>query len=753
MNTFSVWAPGAGKAEVEVAGQRYSMTPDASGWWSAEVPDVAAGIDYGFRLDDDELLPDPRSLRQPFGIKGPSRTYDHSAFRWTDRSWRGGPLHGSVIYEMHVGTFTAEGTFDAAIGRLDHLRHLGVNTVELMPVAAFPGRHGWGYDGINLWAVHEPYGGPDGLKRFVDACHARGLAVLLDVVYSHVGIGNRLGDFGPYFTEVHVTPWGPAVNLGQPGSDEVWAFLIGNALMWLRDYHLDGLRLEAVHAFEDRRSRHFLQELSAQVQALAAMLSRELILVAESDANDPQLVTSREAGGYGLTGQWSDDFHHAVHAAITGERQGYYCDFGSMAALAKTYTRVFFHDGTWSAFRGRTHGRQVDVSRIPAHRFLGYLQNHDQVGNRATGDRIAATLAPDLVKVGAGLILTGPYTPMLFMGEEWGADTPWQYFTDHIEPWLAQAVAEGRRAEFAGYGWDAADVPDPQDEATFLRSKLDWEQRHREPYLGLLAWYQELIALRRARPELTDPRLDRVQADFDENARWLLVRRGRLRIAANLGAGPVRLPLGQPGTGVLTASRPGVATQHDTVTMPPASFTIIETSQTESRMADFTIIETSQTESRMAEREGHGHAFISYVREDAVYVDQLQAALEDAGIPVWRDVKDLWPGEVWKRRVRDEIAKNSLAFIPCFSRSLPKRARSTMYEELTWAAEEYRKRNPDVPWIFPVLFEECDVPTVELGSGLTLHDLQWVQLGQNKDGPLERLISALRALFSADSPG
>jgi malto-oligosyltrehalose trehalohydrolase len=581
MTTFSVWAPAAAQVEVEVAGRRYPMAQDASGsapgWWSADVPDAAAEIDYGFRLDGGELLPDPRSPRQPSGINGPSRTYDQSAFTWTDRGWRGVPLPGSVIYELHVGTFTPEGTFDAAIGRLDHLLQLGVTMVEMMPVAAFPGRHGWGYDGINLWAVHEPYGGPDGLKRFVDACHERGLAVLLDVVYNHVGIGNRLADFGPYFTTAHVTPWGPAVNLDQPGSDEVRAFLIGNALMWLRDYHLDGLRLDAVHALEDHRALNFLEELAADVQALAALLNRELVLVAESDLNDPRLVSSREAGGYGLTAQWSDDFHHAVHAAVTGERQGYYRDFGSMAALAKTYTKVFFHDGAWSSFRGRTHGRQVDVLRLPAHRFLGYLQDHDQVGNRATGDRIAATLPPDLVKVGAGLVLTGPYTPMLFMGEEWGADTPWQYFTDHIDPGLAKAVAEGRKAEFAAYGWAAADVPDPQDEATFRRSKLDWAQPGREPYLGILAWYRELIALRRARPELTDPRLDRVSADLDENARWIIVRRGRLRVAANLGAGAVQLSLGQPGTGVLAASGPGVTIQQDTVTLPPAAFAVIET--------------------------------------------------------------------------------------------------------------------------------------------------------------------------------
>jgi len=581
VTAFSVWAPAAGRVEIEVEGQRYPMSQEnagtSSGWWSADVPDVAAGIDYGFRLDDGDPLPDPRSLRQPFGIAGLSRRYDHTAFPWTDERWRGGALHGSVIYELHVGTFTPKGTFDAAIGRLDHLRDLGVHAVELMPVATFPGRHGWGYDGINLWAVYEPYGGPDGLKRFVDACHERGLAVLLDVVYNHVGIGNRLGDFGPYFTAAHVTPWGPAVNLDQPGSDEVRAFLIGNALMWLRDYHLDGLRLDAVHALEDHRALHFLEELATEVLALAARLNRELILIAESDTNDPRLVTSREAGGYGLAAQWSDYFHHAVHAAITGERQGYYCDFGSLAALAKTYTKVFFHDGIWSAFRGRTHGRQVDVFRVPAHRFLGYLQNHDQIGNRAIGDRIAATISPELVKVGAGLVLTSPYTPMLFMGEEWGADTPWQYFTDHIEPWLAEAVAGGRKAEFARHGWHAADVPDPQDEATFLRSKLDWEQRHHEPHLALYAWYRELIALRRSRPELTDPRLDRVHADFGEDARWIMVRRGRLRIAANLGPKAVRLPLGQPGIAVLAASSAGVAIKQDTVAIPPSSFAVIET--------------------------------------------------------------------------------------------------------------------------------------------------------------------------------
>jgi malto-oligosyltrehalose trehalohydrolase len=577
VTVFRVWAPEAARAELDVSGHRHPMAADAvPGWWRAEVAAADDGTDYAFRLDGGDPLPDPRSPWQPYGINGVSRTYDHSAFTWTDRGWRGGPLHGSVIYEMHVGTFTPEGTLDAAIGRLGHLADLGVDTVELMPVAAFPGEHGWGYDGIHLWAVHEPYGGPDALKRFVDACHARRLAVLLDVVYNHVGIGNRLGAFGPYFTEAHVTPWGPAVNLDQPGSDEVRAFLIENALMWLRDYHLDGLRLDAVHAFEDHRALHFLEQLASEVQALAARLNRDLVLIAESDLNDPRLVTSREAGGYGLTAQWSDDFHHAVHAAITGERQGYYCDFGSMGVLAHTMTRVYFHDGRWSAFRGRTHGRQVDIFRVPAHRFLCYLQNHDQIGNRATGDRIAASLDPDLVKAGAGLVLTAPYTPMLFMGEEWGADTPWQYFTDHVDPWLADTVARGRREEFARHGWAASDVPDPQDPATFARSKLDWAQPCEKPHAAILGWYRELIALRRARPELTDPRLDRVRADYDDQDRWIVVHRGRLRIAANLSQSPQRLPLGARGTGVLAASSPAVVLDGDTAALPPATFAVIE---------------------------------------------------------------------------------------------------------------------------------------------------------------------------------
>jgi maltooligosyltrehalose trehalohydrolase len=562
MTGFRVWAPDASQVELDTGTARRGMRPDPArrGWWHID----AAATDYSFRLDGGDPLPDPRSPRQPHGFDGPSRGYDHEAFTWTDARWRPPQLPGSAIYELHIGTFTAEGTFDAAIAKLDYLADLGVTAVEVMPVAAFPGEHGWGYDGISLWAVHEPYGGPDGLKRFVDQAHARGLAVVLDVVYNHVGIGNRLADFGPYFTDAHSTPWGPAVNLDQPGSDEVRAFLVENALMWLRDFHIDALRLDAVHAFHDYRARNFLEEL-----AIAAGTLPGRVLIAESDANDPRVVTPRAAGGYGIDAQWSDDFHHAVHAAVTGERQGYYADFGTMAALAKTLEHVFFHNGSWSSFRGRSHGREVDVARTPGYRFLGYLQNHDQVGNRATGDR----MRPEHARIAAALVLTSPFTPMLFMGEEWGADTPWQYFTDHTDPALARAVRDGRRQEFAAHGWAPGDVPDPQDKATFLRSKLDWTQPDREPYASMLAWYRELLALRRAHPELSDPALTHVQVDYDEQARWLVVHRGPFRVAANLGSASLTIP----AAGIRAASAPGVGLAGGQCTLPPRTCAIVQT--------------------------------------------------------------------------------------------------------------------------------------------------------------------------------
>ncbi|MGI5165070.1 malto-oligosyltrehalose trehalohydrolase [Spirillospora sp. CA-253888] len=577
MTRFEVWAPEAGRVEVAIGDDRHALAPveDRPGRWAAEVPGAAHGTDYGFVLDGGEVLPDPRSPWQPHGAHGPSRVLDHAAFTWSDGHWRGRPLPGSVLYELHVGTFTPEGTFDAAIGRLDHLVALGVDVIELLPVAAFPGRHGWGYDGVHLWAPHEPYGGPEGLKRLVDAAHARGLAVVLDAVYNHLGpSGNRLGSYGPYFTAAHATPWGDAVNFDQAGSDEVRAFVIENALMWLRDYHLDGLRLDAVHAITDHRAVHVLEELAVAVAGLAAHLRRHLFLVAESDLNDPRLITPREAGGYGLDAQWDDDVHHALHAALTGERQGYYCDFGALDTLAKALTSAFVHDGTMSTYRGRHHGRPVDRLRTPAHRFVTFLQNHDQIGNRAAGDRIAAGLPPGMLKVGAALLLLGPFTPMLFQGEEWGASTPWCYFTDHREPELARAVSEGRRREFARYGWQD-EVPDPQAVETFRRSVLDWDETDKEHHRELLEWHRALIALRRSRPELTDPRLTEtsVTCREEDGQRWLVMRRGNVHIAANLDDTPVRLPV--PATRVLLASDPAVHLAEGTLTLAASAAAVL----------------------------------------------------------------------------------------------------------------------------------------------------------------------------------
>ena len=591
MTVFSVWAPAASWVHAEVSGQSHPMSEDAKrpGWWTAEV-DAPAGTDYTFRIDDGERLADPRSPCQPYGPLGASRTYDHGAFDWTDQAWHGTPLAGAVLYELHVGTFTAEGTLDAAIGRLDHLVRLGVSVVQLMPLAAFPGEHGWGYDGIGLWAVHEPYGGPDALKRFVSACHARGLGVYLDVVYNHVGPGNKLASFGPYFTDVYATPWGDAVNLDQQLSDEVRDFIVQNALMWLRDYHLDGLRLDAVHAFQDHRAVHLLEELASAVDAASASCGRPLTLVAESDLNNPRLITARAAGGYGLAGQWDDDFHHAVHALVTGERQGYYGDFGAIAGVAKVLAGGYFHDGTWSSFRRRTHGRPVDVLTTPGDRFVVFAQNHDQVGNRATGDRLPQTLAgrghrDGLLRIAAGLVLTSPYTPMLFMGEEWGADTPWQYFTDHTDPFFASAVSRGRRSEFARHGWQASEVPDPQDPETFLRSKLDWSQPEAGPHAPLLEWYRSLIALRRSRPELADPRLGQVRVSFSEEERWLAVTRGGLLIVANLGDQAADLPLGAcgqdlgldgaKGARVVLSSGAEITATESALRVPAATFGIV----------------------------------------------------------------------------------------------------------------------------------------------------------------------------------
>ncbi|MGW1708725.1 malto-oligosyltrehalose trehalohydrolase [Streptomyces sp. NPDC002206] len=581
---FEVWAPEADSVRLRLAGALRPMTRDEvrTGWWTADA-EAADGDRYGFVLDDGPVLPDPRSRRQPDGPDGESAVVTQEAYPWR-AAWTGRGLPGAVLYELHIGTYTEEGTFDAAAARLPHLAELGITHVSLMPVCPFPGTHGWGYEGVSLWAVHEPYGGPEGLKRFVDTAHGLGLAVVLDVVHNHLGpSGNYLPAFGPYFTETHHTPWGAAVNLDAAGSDEVRAYLLGSALGWLRDYRLDGLRLDAVHALADTRALTFLEELSTAVDALAAELGRPLTLIAESDLCDPRTTTPRAEGGIGLHAQWNDDFHHALHTALTGESQGYYADFATapLAALAKTVTSAFFHNGTYSGFRGRTHGRPVDTVRTPATRFVGYAQTHDQIGNRALGDRLSATLSPGLLACAAALVLTGPFTPMLFMGEEWGARTPWQFFTDHTDPALAEAVRNGRRREFAAHGWAADDIPDPQDPATRNRSCLDWTEPEREPHARLHAWYRELIALRRTMPDLSDPDLAAVKTAHDEQGRWLAYRRGDLRIAVNLDEKPATIPLGggrnRTGMGsVLAAWEPVAAPDADGLLhLPPESSVVL----------------------------------------------------------------------------------------------------------------------------------------------------------------------------------
>jgi maltooligosyltrehalose trehalohydrolase len=575
---FAVWAPLKKRVRVLVDNREHEMKLDHGGWWRVDVVDAGPGTAYSFLLDDDETpLPDPRSLWQPTGVHSASRLYDHGAFFWTDRAWTGRQLPGSVLYELHIGTFTEGGTFDAAIEKLDHLVSLGIDLVEVLPVNAVDGDRNWGYDGVGWYAVTENYGGPDAFKRLVDACHARGLGVVLDVVYNHLGpSGAYLDRFAPYFAGE--TIWGPTVNLDTAHSEEVRRYIIDNALMWLRDFHVDGLRLDAVHALHDSRAVHILEQLAIEVESLSTHVGRPLSLIAESDMNDAKVVTAREGGGYGLQAQWADDVHHSLHAVLTGEDQGYYADFAlaGMTGLAHVLTRAFLHEGTWSSFRGRNHGAPVDTRRVPGHRFVTYLQNHDQVGNRAVGDRHAATLTPGLVACGAAILFCSPFTPMVWMGEEWGARTPWQFFAHFPDQALNAAVRDGRRSEFAGHGWDDdEEVPDPTSDQTFADSTLDWTEAQEEPHSAVLNAYRELIALRKARPELSDPWLDEVEVDVDEDARTLLLHRGSLRLAVNLGDGEVTFALGVPIRRVLLASEP-VEVDDDALTVGPEAFAIAD---------------------------------------------------------------------------------------------------------------------------------------------------------------------------------
>ncbi len=575
MTTFRVWAPDKRTVHVDIDGHRTALRPAGGGWWRAEVARAGPGTDYQFSLDGGPLRPDPRSAWQPAGVFGPSRVVDHAAFAWTDAGWQPPPLDGTaLIYELHVGTFTPNGTFAAAIERLPHLRDLGVTHVELMPVQEFSGMRGWGYDGVDLFAPHHAYGGPDGLKALVDACHAHGLAVLIDVVYNHLGpAGNFLAEFGPYFTDRYATPWGAAINLDGRGSDEVRRFLCDNAAMWLRDYHADGLRLDAVHAIVDTSATHLLEQLAVETAALAAALGRRLVLIAESDLNDPRLLWPRARGGYGLDAQWSDDFHHALHAALSGERDGYYADFGTLADVATALQHAYVYAGRYSPFRGRTHGRAP--TGVPGHAFLGYLQNHDQIGNRARGERSARLMSLGRLKIGAALVLTAPFVPMLFQGEEWAASTPFPYFSGHEDVELGRAVSEGRRREFAAFGWDPATIPDPQDAATFASARLRWEELDEPLHREMLDWHRALIALRRSLPALADGNRDAVRTSWNDEDGWLVVHRGPVTVAANLSLHARRVLLAVRGAHVALASNPAATVVEGWIALPPESVAVL----------------------------------------------------------------------------------------------------------------------------------------------------------------------------------
>ncbi|MHB1265597.1 MAG: malto-oligosyltrehalose trehalohydrolase [Gemmatimonadaceae bacterium] len=547
---FSVWAPFASRVSVRVRSaasgteRLYDLERGERGAFTAHVAEAAAGDDYRFVVQREgeppREVPDPRSRWQPEGVHGPSRVLDVEGWRWADAGWRGLTMADLVLYELHVGTFTREGTFDAAIRELRGLRALGVTAIEIMPVAEFPGQRNWGYDGVHLYAPQGSYGGPDGLRRLVDAAHRIGLAVILDVVYNHLGPeGNYLDAFGPYFTEAYRTPWGRALNYDGAESDEVRAWVLDNVRQWIRDYHLDGLRLDAVHGIFDRGAVHLLQEIAGVVHAEGAAAGRSTVCIAESDLNDARLIREQAVGGFGLDGQWADDFHHAVHALLTGERGGYYADFGDVAAVTQSLREPFVYAGQYSPHRRRRHG--APSTGIPRERFVVAIQNHDQVGNRAMGDRLAGLVDPPRYRLAASLLLLAPYVPLIFMGEEYGETNPFQYFVHHSDPELLDAVRKGRRAEFAAFGWDT-EVPDPAAQETFERSQVAREKIARDArHEAVHRLYAALLRLRREEPAL---RPGAAPAAVEERGRVIVMRRGDLVAAFNCGDAPHDVELG-----------------------------------------------------------------------------------------------------------------------------------------------------------------------------------------------------------------
>jgi maltooligosyltrehalose trehalohydrolase len=497
--TFTVWAPQRNSVSVvigETEEQTHNMQMDDMGYWSTVVNDITPGTRYRFLLDDETLRPDPASRWQPDGVHKASAVVD-THFNWTDNDWKGIPLSQMIIYELHTGTFSPEGNFQGIISKLPHLQSLGVNAIEVMPIAQFAGSRNWGYDGVYHFAIQNAYGTTQELKQLVDAAHRHGIAVILDVVYNHAGPeGNYLRDFGPYFTDKYKTPWGDCMNFDDAWCDGVRNYVLQNALMWLDEFHMDGLRLDAVHAIRDFSARHIMQELSIQVRYLEQKSGRKKVLIAELDLNDPRYISPMEKGGYGLDGQWIDEFHHALHAVITGETNGYYEDFGGLEKLAKSFQYSYVYTGEYSPHRKKHFG--VEPSQNPYSQFVVFTQNHDQVGNRLLGDRFTTNLNPEALKLAAATLLLSPHVPFLFMGEEYGEKNPFMFFTDYSDKPLIEALVEGRRKEFSYFNWEG-EVPNPQDEKVFMQSKLSWET---ETVPGLLKLYRHLIELRKMHPAL-----------------------------------------------------------------------------------------------------------------------------------------------------------------------------------------------------------------------------------------------------------
>lgn len=523
---FRVWAPKARSVELLLTASDervVPMQPEARGYYCVTLDEVDPGrTRYLFRLDGNDAWPDPASRFQPDGVHQPSAIAG-SDFDWTDQTWHGIPLSSYIIYELHIGTFSDEGTFDAAIPHLDRLVDLGITAIELMPVAQFPGSRNWGYDGVYPFAAQDSYGGPDGLRRFVDACHQRKLSVVLDVVYNHPGPeGNYLGKFGRYFTRKHSTPWGDAINFDGPGSDEVRRYFIENALYWIRDCHIDALRLDAVHAIFDQSASPFLQELADAVRLQGELSNRHVYTIAESNLNAPRMVLPKTAGGYGMDSQWVDDLHHALHGELTGERAGYYSDFTSFSNLVDCCCDGFVYSGQYSKFREHSHGQSA--GELPANTFVVCSQNHDQIGNRMLGERLPELVDFESLKLAAGFVLLSPYVPLLFMGEEYAETAPFQFFTSHGDEHLIQAVRHGRKAEFKDFDWQG-EPPDPQSEETFRRCRLDHSLRDRDHHAVLESFYRALIRLRQSEPALITPDRRQMNVWSSESARLLMTHR------------------------------------------------------------------------------------------------------------------------------------------------------------------------------------------------------------------------------------